>query len=995
MTNQPRTATPPDAQAPANQSIDQLAPGVTIECRDEEWLVTNVARSTDGYRIRARGVSEFVRDTTATFYTALDDVRVFDPANVTVKPDESPHFRHTRLWLESTMRRTPVPLYQERLEVATRMLADPLDYQEVAVKQALASDNIRPRILLADTVGLGKTLEIGMILSELIRRGRGERILVVTPKHVMEQFQQELWTRFAIPLVRLDSAGIQKVRQKLPASKNPFTFFPRAIVSMDTLKSPKYRAQLEKVRWDAVVIDEIHNATNAGSQNNALARTLAPTTESLILASATPHNGRQESFKEILRLLDPLTVAPNGEIDTEAAKKLIIRRHRNSPEVKSVVGEKWAQRAEPKNIPIEASDAENAVAKEIAETWIEGGLAKDRLFPWTLVKAFLSSPAALAETLQARRANAAKAGRETETAALDRLIDLNSAVTAEESNKFAALVDYLQEIGVKKGSPRRAVIFSERVPTLHWLEKNLTKYLKLPKGAIKVMHGGMPEEDQLALIDEFKRADTPLRILVTGDVASEGVNLHAQCHDLVHYDIPWSLIRIQQRNGRIDRYGQTENPQITALLLDPKDETSIGELHVLARLIDRENQANTLLGEASLLMGKHTVSAEEDEIRKVLSAQQDFDDAVKDPRELINRARTRGNDDDAHGRHAAGSDADAENTDSSADSTDDILALLMSLEEDSAETTATTQPDTESRTFGRASLYRTEQEYLEDALNEAFHEQPDAPLSAGGVGLQEHDNDTMQLTPLRDLQRRFDYLPQDYVEYRHISDNLMLATSTLRGNEQLRAAREGDSQKSWPKAHFLGPLHPVTDWAADRALAAMERSEIPAILGDVEVPTVFLMGTLTNSRGQVVTRAFLTTVPGPFGVDSPEGIPGASVESLPRPYAWLRDAGLDDAAINPGHFPIPDEVPKFVAESVAAADDYMDIIRAEAANEAQRRTDRWLDRKGVWQQELPLHYTPGMRRSNNLIAEEEELLRAMMPERVLVRPLCVILPRNT
>ncbi|TRX33664.1 hypothetical protein [Corynebacterium guaraldiae] len=96
----------------------QLAPGVTISCRDEHWLVGNVARTTDGFRIRARGVSDDVRDTTATFYTALVDIKVFDPANVTFRPDESPQFRHSRLWLESTLRRMPVPLYKKDRKVA-------------------------------------------------------------------------------------------------------------------------------------------------------------------------------------------------------------------------------------------------------------------------------------------------------------------------------------------------------------------------------------------------------------------------------------------------------------------------------------------------------------------------------------------------------------------------------------------------------------------------------------------------------------------------------------------------------------------------------------------------------------------------------------------------------------------------------------------------------------------------------------------------------------
>ena len=151
-----------------------------------------------------------------------------------------------------------------------------------------------------------------MILAELVRRGRGERILIVTPKHVLEQMQHELWCRFALPFVRLDSTGIQKVRQKLTATRNPFTYFKRAIISIDTLKSPRYKAHLERQQWDAVVIDESHNLTNAGTQNNELARVLAPNTEALILASATPHNGKEESFAELLRLLDPTVVNADG-----------------------------------------------------------------------------------------------------------------------------------------------------------------------------------------------------------------------------------------------------------------------------------------------------------------------------------------------------------------------------------------------------------------------------------------------------------------------------------------------------------------------------------------------------------------------------------------------------------------------------------------------------------------------------------------------------------
>ena len=243
-----------------------------------------------------------------------------------------------------------MPLTDDRLTVSTQGLADALPYQLTAVRKALDPENLRPRILLADAVGLGKTLEIGMILSELVRRGRGERILVVTPRHVLEQMQFELWTRFALPFVRLDSVGIQRIRQKLPANRNPFAYFKRAIVSIDTLKSDRYLAHLEKQHWDAVVIDESHNVTNDSTQNNRLARLLSSRSDALILASATPHNGKKESFAELIRMLEPSAVTPDGELVEDEVKRLIIRRHRHSPEVAAVVGADWAERLEPNNV---------------------------------------------------------------------------------------------------------------------------------------------------------------------------------------------------------------------------------------------------------------------------------------------------------------------------------------------------------------------------------------------------------------------------------------------------------------------------------------------------------------------------------------------------------------------------------------------------------------------------------------------------------------------
>ena len=159
-----------------------VAPGSVVVVRDEEWLVTSMENTLDGQLLHVQGLSDLVRGTTASFYESLDvDLEVLDPRLATVCADSSPGYRRARLWLEATLRKTAVPLVDDRLTVADGMLADSLPYQQSAVRKALDPDNLRPRILLADAVGLGKTLEIGMILSELVRRGRGERILIVTP----------------------------------------------------------------------------------------------------------------------------------------------------------------------------------------------------------------------------------------------------------------------------------------------------------------------------------------------------------------------------------------------------------------------------------------------------------------------------------------------------------------------------------------------------------------------------------------------------------------------------------------------------------------------------------------------------------------------------------------------------------------------------------------------------------------------------------------------
>lgn len=193
-----------------------------------------------------------------------------------------------------------------------------------------AQDKPRQRILIADSVGLGKRMEAGVLLSELIRRGQGKRILVVAMKSMLTQFQKELWTRFTIPLTRLDSIGLQRVRSSIPTNHNPFYYFDKSIISIDTLKQDnEFRMHLEKAYWDIIVIDEAQNVAERGhgrTQRAKLARLLSKQSDSLIMLSATPHDGSPRSFASLMNMLEPTAIANPDNYGPDDIKGLFIRR---------------------------------------------------------------------------------------------------------------------------------------------------------------------------------------------------------------------------------------------------------------------------------------------------------------------------------------------------------------------------------------------------------------------------------------------------------------------------------------------------------------------------------------------------------------------------------------------------------------------------------------------------------------------------------------------
>ena len=779
-----------------DQMLD-IAPGAIVVVRDEQWLVSSVDHTADGELLTVRGVSELVEGTTAQFYTSIDKVTTTDPANTRVVADESSHYVKSRLWLESTLRKTSLPISESRPVMVSTALADPLSYQREAVEKALEPTRLRTRLLIADAVGLGKTLEIGMILSELIRRGRGRRILIVTPRHVLEQMQHEMWTRFAIPFVRLDSEGVQQVKQKLPATRNPFTFFEKVIISIDTLKQDRFIHDLRRHHWDAVVIDESHNVTNQSTQNNQLAHTLAPNTDALILASATPHNGRNESFAQLLNLLEPTSVGADGKISQGAVKNLMIRRHRYSDSVKNEVGDKWAERKDPRHIAVEPSPEELAVGEEIAATWTHPmGSAPvtgkgSKLFPWTLAKAFLSSPVALEATISARlntiEENQA-AGAERE--ALERLRELNNAClpqddSAPRSGKYRELVAQLKSKQIGPRSPERAVVFAERVPTLEWLRANLTRDLKLKADQVRILHGGLTDVEQQEIVESFKQSQSPTRSRAMSPRKASTFTSSATNSSTSTSPGPSSALN-----------NATAVSTATARSIRRRSPRSSSTWTVWTAL------------PATCVFSPAWLSA-----------------SAKRTRNSVIRPLSWDENDDA---------ARATDITPVASSTQTVGTGLF-------------DSDVEYLLSGLTELY-----------GEPGREREGGGVALRVERNNADQLQTVSFEPSEDLRQRLMALPQSYLEERRVLDRMQLTPDRITADSRLAAALNDTHGTSWPDTHYLSPLHPVLDWLADRSLAHLGREEIFAVQGNVTSPTVVVQGVVTNKRGQNISVAHLT-----------------------------------------------------------------------------------------------------------------------------------------
>ena len=786
------------------------APGMRAVIRDEEWMVKKVDNnSMSNKTLHCIGVSPLVKDREAIFLTDLEQVTLVNPAEVNLVIDTSPFYKRTKLFLESQWRQK-IPTDFD-LHIGDKAAMDPMPFQLEPAQIALKKP--RQRILIADAVGLGKTLEAGILMSELIARSKGKRILVVTVKSMMTQFQKEMWNRFTIPLVRLDSAKIQKIRLSLPSNYNPFFYYDKTIISIDTLKRDvEYRTHLENAYWDIIVIDEAHNVAERGNhqaQRSRLASLLADRSDTMIMLSATPHDGRAKSFASLMNMLDPTAIANPADYSPEDIKGLCVRRFKK--DVKNQVSGSFLER----NIVVErcqASKQEEYAFDVFAEMNLDMDLGKNRgtgqLFKTSLEKSLFSSPAACIKSIDARLSKLRKKYSDDEIRDIASLSELKEALQKIEPQAFSRYQKLLSLLRDKAydwnptATDDRVVIFTERIETMKYLAKHLKSDLGLQACAVQEISGGMSDAEQQAIVENFGRTESPIRVLVASDVASEGLNLHYLSHRLIHFDIPWSFMVFQQRNGRIDRYGQSKRPDIRYMMIESNNKRIKGDMRIIEILIQKEEQAIKNIGDPSLLLGKFNI--EEEEL-------------------IVSEAIEKGSDEAAF-------EKTFEETKVEFDPFEELMA-------------ASAANNIQVKVRTEETLY-SDMDYLYKAMT-YFNKAESHPV-------QKLDTVSgLEIRTTADMDRRLKALLPEEAQpmggYIRLSNDKQFCMQEMK-----RSMQNSMEETAWPKTQYLWPLHPIFNWVNDKGGLLFGRGEAPIIRVSQGIKAgemIFMMtGSIPNTK---------------------------------------------------------------------------------------------------------------------------------------------------
>jgi len=541
-------------------------------------------------------------------------------------------------------------------------------YQLEPLRRALASP--RANLLLADDVGLGKTIEAGLVLQELLLRHRARTAVIVCPPSLALKWQDEMRDKFGLHFVIVNSELMAAVRRSHGLQANPFLLYPRVIVSMAWL--PKVRAQRllrdvyaqtaspnsgKRFAFDVLIVDEAHHVAPASpsavaggrgyavdTQRTVAVRQLADKCEHRLFLSATPHNGYPESFTALMEMIDPRRFSRGAMLDSQALRDVAVRRLK-----RDLTGKGFKDR-QVKTLTFTPDHAEQEMFSLLddivtSSAKLNGTKPGGDIVAMLFKKRFLSSPFAFGMTVshylsskarrgltdddyddifgegqsdeeeglwehdEAERLRESKQSDPLSAAApgqLEKLAHWGLDYESRPDSRLDALIKFLDAVCRPDGkhwTNERVVVFTEYAHTVDWLQRVLAQRGYAER--LAVIQGSTPPEDREYIRSQFTAdpSKEPVRVLLATDAAGEGIDLQTYCHRLVNFDIPFNPSRLEQRIGRIDRYGQTQEPEVYHFLPDSSASTYAADADFMGRIAKKVAQVEYDLGKVNQVIG--------------------------------------------------------------------------------------------------------------------------------------------------------------------------------------------------------------------------------------------------------------------------------------------------------------------------------------------------------------------------------------------------------
>lgn len=563
-------------------------PGNLVRARGREWVVQSESRR-DWLRLRPLGGAD---DDTIALIPELE-LQPVEPATFPWPQPELAGNHAAALLLRDALRlklRAGGGPFRSFGNIAV----EPRGYQLVPLLMALRLTTVR--LLIADDVGIGKTIEAGLIARELIDRGEIARLAVLCPPHLVEQWQNELEARFNLQAVALTSASAARIERDIPHGVGLFDHYPVVVVSLDYIKSERHREYFLAVAPECVIVDEAHTCASSGAGKQLrfelLQRLVKDQERHLILLTATPHSGDETAFYNLLSLLDPRFLAlqnrasASDPLRQELARHFVQRRRKDISEWQAETGD---GRGFPRRMKTEVTyqltgdwgaffDSVQDYCRELAESIERQGEGRGRLIWYAtlaLLRCVASSPAAAVKALNTRLEGSIEADdlltdERLHDGESDDLgsSDLEPPAQLEDANRLKSLIGEAERLSGKAGDPKLAalirhveallkdgyhpVVFCRYIATAHYVAEHLRKAFS--KATVESVTGEYTPEERRERVEAMQEGEP--RILVVTDCLSEGINLQHLFTAVIHYDLAWNPTRHEQREGRVDRFGQ-------------------------------------------------------------------------------------------------------------------------------------------------------------------------------------------------------------------------------------------------------------------------------------------------------------------------------------------------------------------------------------------------------------------------------------------------------